>query len=91
VQLAWGSCAKDGFWAYKVVRSAVNEWPTYPLKDGDELIAAIGNPAQTGFTDTDVAAGQTWTYRVLALGEGGAVLCASPARTVALEPAEPAE
>jgi hypothetical protein len=69
----------------------VNEWPTYPLKDGDELIAAIGNPAQTGFTDTDVAAGQTWTYRVLALGEGGAVLCASPARTVALEPAEPAE
>jgi hypothetical protein len=91
VQLAWGSCAKDGFWAYKVVRSAVNEWPTYPLREGDELIAAIGNPAQTGFTDTDVAAGETWTYRVLALGEGGAVLCASPARMVTLAPAEPAE
>jgi hypothetical protein len=90
VQLAWGGCAKDGFWAYKVVRSAVNESPTYPLKDGDELIAAIGDPAQTGFTDTDVAPGETWTYRVLALGEGGVVLCISPARTVTLEPAEPA-
>ena len=85
VHLAWEGCATDGFWAYKVVRSAVNEAPTYPLKDGDELIAAIGDPGQTSFADADVAPGETWTYRVLALGEGGAVLCISPARSVTLE------
>lgn len=85
VKLAWDGCAKDGFWAYKVVRSQVNEWPTYPTRDGDQLIAAIGDPSVTTFKDGDVAAGQTWTYRVLALGDGGAVLCASPARTVTVE------
>ncbi|HEX6127609.1 MAG TPA: hypothetical protein VF071_01155 [Candidatus Limnocylindria bacterium] len=85
VKLAWGACAKDGFWAYKVVRSQVNEWPTYPTKDGDQLIAAIGDASQTTFKDADVAPGQTWSYRVLALGEGGAVLCITPARTVTVE------
>ena len=85
VKLAWDGCAKDGFWAYKVVRSQVNVWPTYPLKGGDQLIAAIGDPSVTTFKDADVAAGQTWSYRVLALGDGGGVLCASPARTVTVE------
>ena len=85
VKVAWDGCARDGFWAYKVVRSQVNEWPTYPIKDGDQLIAAIGDPSVTTFKDGDVAAGQTWTYRVLALGDGGALLCASPARTVTVE------
>jgi hypothetical protein len=75
IQLSWEGCWSDKFVAYKVVRSSSNADPRFPLNDGTELIAVIGDPNQTGFVDTAVAAGQTWTYRVLAVtnGDGGYV------------------
>lgn len=82
VKLAWDACAVDGFIAYKVVRSLTNPDPRYPLNDGTELIAAIGDSGQTNLLDAAVTAGQTWTYRVLAVGEssnGKIVLCQSAA------------
>jgi outer membrane biosynthesis protein TonB len=72
ITLSWEACWSDGFVAYKVVRSAVNADPRYPLNDGTELIAAIGDPNATVFTDTAVAAGQTWIYRVVAVTDQGA-------------------
>jgi hypothetical protein len=77
VKLAWEACGADSFVYYKVVRSATNEEPTYPLADGDELLAAIGDPGQTTFKDTNVEPGQTWFYRVLSFGEGGVLLGAT--------------
>ncbi len=88
VKLAWEKCTSDGFVYYKVVRSATNESPTYPLHDGDQLLAAIGDPHQTMFVDGDVEPGQTWTYRVLSFGEGpdGKVLLgATNPRTITVE------
>lgn len=85
VKLAWEACGSEGFVAYKVVRSKVNEKPTYPLRDGDQLLAAIGDPHHTTFKDTDVASGQTWFYRVLSLGEGGVILGATPAKAITVE------
>ncbi|HET8778156.1 MAG TPA: hypothetical protein VFN76_10890, partial [Candidatus Limnocylindria bacterium] len=58
IQLSWEGCWSDMFVAYKVVRSASNADPRFPLNDGTELIAVIGDPNQTGFVDTAVAAGQ---------------------------------
>jgi hypothetical protein len=71
VQLSWEQCTSDGFVYYKVVRSATNANPLYPLNDGTELLAAIGDPGATIFTDHGVAAGQTWFYRVLSFADLG--------------------
>lgn len=67
INLAWDQCTADGFAAYKVVRSTVNPDPRFPLNDGTELVAVIGDPGQTAFVDTAVSAGETWTYRVVAV------------------------
>ena len=72
ITLSWEACWSDGFIAYKIVRSAVNADPRYPLNDGTELIGVIGDPNATVFTDTAVAAGQTWIYRVVAVTDQGA-------------------
>lgn len=82
MKLVWDACAVEGFIAYKVVRSLTNADPRYPLNDGTELIAAIGDSGQTHLLDAAVTAGQTWTYRVLAVGEdssGKIILCQSAA------------
>lgn len=71
IQLSWEQCSSAGFVYYKVVRSATNSNPMYPLNDGTELLAAIGDPGATIFTDHGVAAGQTWFYRVLSLADQG--------------------
>src|SRR3989337_1584607 len=71
IQLSWEACWSDGFVAYKVVRSGVHADPRFPLNDGTGLIAVIGDPNQTVFTDTAVNAGETWTYRVVAVTDGG--------------------
>ena len=70
IKLAWEACGADGFAAYKVVRSASNANPLYPLNDGTELIGVVGDPGSTYFVDTSVEPGQTFTYRVLAMGSG---------------------
>jgi hypothetical protein len=71
IQLSWEQCTSDGFVYYKVVRSATNADPMYPLNDGTELLAAIGDPGVVTFTDHGVAAGQTWFYRVLSFADLG--------------------
>jgi hypothetical protein len=71
IQLSWEQCTSDGFVYYKVVRSATNSNPLYPLNDGTELLAAIGDPGATIFTDHGAAAGQTWFYRVLSFADLG--------------------
>ncbi|MDH4334360.1 MAG: hypothetical protein OEW24_03715 [Chloroflexota bacterium] len=70
IKLAWEACGADGFAAYKVVRSATNANPLYPLNDGTELIGVVGDPGSTYFVDTAVEPGQTFTYRVLSMGSG---------------------
>lgn len=70
VKLHWEGCTSDAFAVYKVVRSATNANPLYPLNDGSELLAAIGEQGTTYFFDGNVEAGQTWYYRILALGSG---------------------
>ena len=86
VKLNWEACTSGDFVAYKVVRSQVNENPTFPLNDGTQLVAVFENHEVTTFTDTDVAAGQTWTYRVYSMaknGDGGwVVLGLTQAKTI---------
>ena len=82
IKLVWDACAAEGFIAYKVVRSLTNPDPRYPLNDGTELIAAIGDSGQTHLLDAAVTPRQTWIYRVLAVGEGvdgKIILCQSAA------------
>ena len=71
VLLSWESCPSDAFVVYKVVRSATNPSPMYPLNDGSELIGVIGDSGETTFVDSNVELGQTWTYRVLSMGQNG--------------------
>jgi len=87
VNLAWSPCAIDGFNAWKIVRSQTNAEPMYPENAGTELIAAIGDPNQTWFSDGAVASGQTWYYRVLARadqGGGNFIACQSLAVAVTI-------
>jgi outer membrane biosynthesis protein TonB len=71
VVLHWEACGTDGFKAYKLVRSTTNQNPTYPLNDGAELIAAIGDANVTTFVDEGVDSGVTYHYRVLSMGNDG--------------------
>ena len=71
IRLSWDACRVDGFVYYKVVRS-LSPNPSYmPWTDGTELIGVIGDPGVTGYEDTDIASGQTWYYRIQALGYWG--------------------
>lgn len=88
VQLSWEECSSDDFAVYKVVRSATDPDPMYPLHDGDELIGVIGDPGETHFVDSDVEVGQTWTYRVLSMKSGShgwVVLGLTDALTITVE------
>jgi len=88
VKLVWEQCSSEEFAVYKVVRSATNANPLYPLNDGTELIAAIGDSGTTMFFDSNVEPGQTWTYRILSLGSNGDgwfVLGLTDAKTITVE------
>jgi hypothetical protein len=88
VKLAWEQCSSEAFVVYKVVRSATNASPMYPLNDGTELIGVIDNPGTTMFFDSNVEPGQTWTYRVLSMGSNGDgwfVLGLTDAKTITVE------
>ena len=71
VHLTWEQCTSEGFGAYKVVRSQTNTDPKYPLNEGTELIAAIGDSSVTSLVDEAVSSGQTWHYRVLSMANDG--------------------
>jgi hypothetical protein len=84
VKLAWAACDSETFKYYKVVRST-DATATWPLGDGDQLLAAIGDRSQTTFKDTNVEPGQTWYYRVLSIGTDGAVLGATETVAITIE------
>lgn len=71
VHLTWEQCTSEGFGVYKVVRSQTNTDPKYPLNEGTELIAAIGDSSVTSLVDGAVSSGQTWHYRVLSMANDG--------------------
>lgn len=71
MHLSWNAFAGPGFEYYKIVRSATNPNPLYPENDGTALIAAISDPAEISFVDTNVASGDHWFYRVLVVNFDG--------------------
>ncbi len=88
IALDWQACNANGFAYYKVVRSQTNPYPTYPLNDGAQLVAVIENAGVSNLVDHDVAAGQTWHYRVLCFGYSGdtkVLRGITPVRTVTAE------
>lgn len=89
VVLSWEACGGEGFRYYKVVRSATNPSPWYPLNAGSELIGVVESAGATTFLDAAVAAGQTWHYRVLSYGiaaDGSKLLLGvTPALTVTIQ------
>lgn len=68
VLLSWEPCGTDGFVYYKVVRSAGPDPSYLPWTDGTELLAVIEDHTVTRFTDGSVASGDTFHYRVQAIG-----------------------
>jgi hypothetical protein len=89
--LKWTACTSDRFDYYKVVRSTDKtvEWPS---GDGDTLIAAISNQAETGAWDYDAPAGETSYYKVFCVDStdaGYITLDATPVRSVKVLAVEP--
>ena len=85
VVLTWTAYAGDDFAYYKVVRSS-DKTASWPLGDGDTLVAAIDDQATLTFTDCPPA-GKTWSYEVFAVkstDDGYAVLEPSNLVTVAV-------
>ena len=68
VTISWGSCERDGFVVWKVVRSLDGK-PTWPLGSGDKLVAVSENEALRSVRNGDLPAGKTVWYRVFALVE----------------------
>lgn len=65
VQLGWTAYSGEGFEYYKLVRSR-DANATWPASGDDEVIAAIGNVAETGTRDRPDC-GATYFYRVFAV------------------------
>jgi hypothetical protein len=80
IKVDWTGCDVDGFRYYKVVRST-DATPTWPLGDGDKLVAAIEDPAATVVADGDFGTGKTYHYRVFGLTSDG-VACESAIRAI---------
>jgi hypothetical protein len=68
VVLGWSAYSGDGFAYYKLVRSTDGD-ATWPGSGADELVAAIGNPAETWAMDRPPC-GTTVVYRVFAVRHG---------------------
>jgi hypothetical protein len=68
VVLDWEDCGSDGFVYYKVVRSTGSNPSYLPWTDGTELIAVVEDAGTTSLTDEAVASGDTFSYRVQAIG-----------------------
>lgn len=84
--LSWSAYSGDGFSYYKLVRSHDAD-VTWPTTGEDEMIAAIGNPAETAIRDRPEC-GVTWFYRVFAVRStdaGYQVLAPSNAVSAATE------
>ncbi|MCI0346880.1 MAG: hypothetical protein L0221_15790, partial [Chloroflexi bacterium] len=68
VVLHWQACTSDAFAFYKIVRSMGSNPSYLPGTDGSQVIGVIENRSVTGLTDGDIESGQTWYYRVQAIG-----------------------
>jgi len=68
VVLSWNAFTGEGFEYYKLVRTTDGD-ATWPASGSDELIAAIGNPAETWAKDRPPC-GTTVSYRVFAVRHG---------------------
>lgn len=91
VTVAWGSCERDGFVVWKVVRSLDGK-PTWPLGSGDKLAAASENESLRSIKNSDLPAGKTVYYRVYALVEHDGKLvvgCASRIAAIRIPAPEP--
>jgi hypothetical protein len=80
----WSACTIDGANSYKIVRST-DERVTWPVGDGDTLVAAIELGDPTVIRDEHAPAGAKVWYRVFcvhATADGYRVLTASPVRGV---------
>ncbi len=66
VTVEWGACDVDGFAAWKVVRS-MDGHPTWPLGDGDKVVAASEHAGLRSVANADLSAGKTLWYRVYGL------------------------
>jgi hypothetical protein len=87
VRLDWEACRVEGFVYYKVVRSHGSNPSYLPWTDGTELVGVISDAGVTGYEDADVASGQTWFYRVQAIGRWNdqkVVLCQTRAVEVTI-------
>ena len=69
VTLDWESCTSDGFVYYKVVRSQGSNPSYLPWTDGSEVIGVIESAGNSAFGDSSVSSGQTWHYRIQAIGK----------------------
>jgi hypothetical protein len=91
-KLTWSAYTGDDFAYYKVVRSDDASAPTWPLGEGDKLVAAIDN--KDTLTYTDGCGAGTVSYRVFAVKKSGDeydVLAQSAAKTVTVEAPESSE
>ena len=82
IALDWDACPSDAFRWYKVVRSHGDNPSYVPPTEGSQLIGIIENRSTTAFTDVHVESGQTWFYRIQAVGywhDRRVVLCQSAA------------
>jgi hypothetical protein len=89
VVIEWSACRVDGAEVYKVVRST-DSTVTWPLGDGDELVAVVEIGGSTRALDDGAPAGKkTWYrvfcvrhtedgYRVLAASGTGAIVAPAP-------------
>jgi hypothetical protein len=78
VHVDWSGCKRDGFDAWKVVRSS-NDGVSLPAGSGDTIVAAIDDPSRTWFVDGGAPKGKTSWYRVFGVAwqDGYVVLCKS--------------
>jgi hypothetical protein len=91
VTISWGSCERDGFVVWKVVRSLDGK-PSWPLGSGDKLVAASENADLSSVSNGDLPAGKTVFYRVYALVERNGervVGCVSRIADIRIPAAEP--
>jgi hypothetical protein len=90
-KLVWTSCAGLDFDYYKVVRSK-DEPVSWPLGDGDTLVAAVGVDGATKLYDGEAPAGKTLWYRVFCVRSteaGYVTVASSPVRSVTTPAPEP--
>jgi hypothetical protein len=90
VVLTWTAYEGDDFAYYKVVRSSDAE-ASWPLGEGDKLVAAIGDQGKLTFTDAPPT-GATWSYQVFAVKcseDGYQVIAVSNLVTVTVPKATP--